>query len=300
MRGQYKILIVISAILVLVSAGLIVGWGLPLGVDFNGGSVLEVEYISARPTRDQIVQKISDLQFVSESSIQLTQDRGILIRSNNLNEIQHQAVIQALSSLGEIQENRFDSIGPTIGQELRVKSITALIVVFIAITIYIAIVFRRLGAVLSPWILGASALVALAHDLIITGGVFAALGHFQGIELNSVFVAAALTILGYSVSDTVVIFDRIRENVLRFGASNFGELVHQSVIQTLSRSINTSVTTLLPLIAIFFFGGESIRHFALALIVGVSLGTYSSIFVAAPLVAWWSASAPLRRDKSAS
>jgi preprotein translocase subunit SecF len=183
---------------------------------------------------------------------------------------------------------RFDSIGPIIGQELRSKSIMALIIVFILIVIYISIAFRKMSAVLSPWTLGGAALVALFHDIAVPLGIFSVLGYLYGIEISAVFVAAVLTILGYSVSDSVVVFDRIRENVIKYGKDNFGQLVHRSVMQTLSRSINTSLTTILSLLAIYFFGGESTKMFSLALIIGVFLGTYSSIFVASPILVWLS------------
>ena len=147
--------------------------------------------------------------------------------------------------------------------------------------------FRKLSRVLPGWAMGLSAIVALIHDVVIPIGIFALLGHFYGIEISAVFVAAVLTVLGYSVSDTVVIFDRIRENVLRRSKDDFGTVAHKSIMQTLTRSINTTFTTLLSLIAIYLFGGESIRYFSLAMIIGIFLGAYSSIFVASPLLVWW-------------
>ena len=134
-----------------------------------------------------------------------------------------------------------------------------------------------------------AAIIALVHDVVIPIGVFAALGHYQGVEITAVFVAAVLTILGYSVSDTVVVFDRVRENILKFGtAEKFAPLVHKSIIQTLARSLNTTFTTLLSLLAIYFFGGESVKYFSLAMIIGIFLGAYSSVFVASPLLVWLS------------
>ena len=175
-----------------------------------------------------------------------------------------------------------------MGEELKSKSVKAIIILLVVIIVYISIVFRTMKRVLSPWAMGIAAVLALLHDVIIPVGVFSLLGYFAHIEITAVFVAAALTILGYSVSDTVVVFDRVRENVVRFGSKvSFAELMHKSIMQTLTRSINTSMTTLLSLLAIFLFGGESIKYFALALIIGIISGTYSSIFIASPIVVWW-------------
>jgi preprotein translocase subunit SecF len=226
---------------------------------------------------------------VSDVSVSPAGDNGALIRLNDVDEQTHQDILGAISGkFGKITENRFDSIGPTVGNDLKTKSIKAIIISLLAVVIYLAIVFRKLSLVLSPWALGLSAVAALVHDVLVPIGLFALLGHYLNIEITSIFVAAVLTILGYSISDSVVVFDRIRENVLRFGArENFGETVHKSIMQTLVRSLNTTFTVLLSLVAIFFFGGESIKYFALALIVGVFCGAYSSIFIASPILIWW-------------
>jgi len=209
-----------------------------------------------------------------------------------LSEAQHQTVLSSLKNAfpkAGLTEQKFDSVGPTVGKELQGKSVRAVIFVLIAIVIYIAIVFRGMSRVLSPWIMGIAAIIALLHDVIIPMGIFALLGHSAGIEVTAVFVAAVLTILGYSISDTVVVFDRVRENVLRRNSQdNFPTIVHKSIMQTLVRSVNTSATTLLSLVAVYFFGGESVKYFALALIIGIIAGTYSSIFIASPILVWWS------------
>jgi preprotein translocase subunit SecF len=216
-------------------------------------------------------------------------EKGAIVRLGEINEQAHQQILSAISGkFGKVTENRFDSIGPVIGKELRSKSITAIIIVLLAVVVYLAIVFRKLSLVLSPWALGLSAVAGLVHDILVPIGLFAVLGHYLNVEITSVFIAAVLTILGYSISDSVVVFDRVRENVLRFGArENFGETVHRSIMQTLVRSLNTTFTVLLSLVAIFFFGGESVKYFALALIVGVFCGAYSSIFIASPILVWW-------------
>jgi preprotein translocase subunit SecF len=238
---------------------------------------------------DELGKVVSAVKGVSDVSVSPAGDNGALIRLNDVDEQVHQGVLGAISGeFGKITENRFDSIGPTVGNDLKTKSIKAIIISLLAVVVYLAIVFRKLSLVLSPWALGLSAVMALVHDVLVPIGLFALLCRYLNIEITSIFVAAVLTILGYSISDSVVVFDRIRENVLRFGArENFGETVHKSIMQTLVRSLNTTFTVLLSLIAIFFFGGESIKYFALALIVGVFCGAYSSIFIASPILVWW-------------
>ena len=184
----------------------------------------------------------------------------------------------------EIVENRFESVGPVIGGELKEKSIKAIIIVLISIVIYIGWTFRRVSHPVSSWKYGLVALIALFHDIIITMGVFSILGHFYGVEVGMPFVVALLTILGYSVNDTIVVFDRTRENLLHSGWDDFEEVVNRSINETLMRSLNTSLTTLVVLLAIYLFGGATIQYFVLALIIGIIAGTYSSIFIASPLL----------------
>ncbi len=263
-------------------------FGLHLGVDFTGGSVMELQF-SQRPSTDEIRRVIASQ--VSDPEINPVATNDLVIKSHELTEAQHQSVfatIKAAFPNSGVIEKQFSSVGPALGTELKQRSIIAIFIVLASVIVYIAFVFRKLGRTTSPWAMGLSAVVALAHDVVIPVGVFAVLGHYLGIEITGVFVAAALTILGFSVSDTVVIFDRVRENVIRGGNKEaFGPLVHRSVVQTLARSLNTVFTVLLSLFAIYFFGGESIKYFSLALIIGIFLGAYSSIFVASPLLVWW-------------
>lgn len=278
----------VSISLVVLSVIAVAVFGLRLGVDFKGGSVLELNFKSRPSVTD--VQKALAPQ-LTDIEISPTGDTGLIIRTHELTEAQHQLILQALNAAfpsSGMQERQFSSVGPVIGNELKQKSITAIIIVLLAVIVYIAFVFRRLGRTTSPWAMGVSAIVALIHDVTIPVGVFAILGHYFGIEISGVFVAAALTILGFSVSDTVVIFDRVRENIIRKGSrEGFGQVVHQSILQTLTRSLNTVFTVLLSLFAIYFFGGASIKYFSLALIIGIFLGAYSSFFVASPLLVWW-------------
>ena len=264
-------------------------YGLRLGADFKGGSVLELDFSTMRPDIGNVKMIIESTSSTAGISLNPAGEKGLIIRMNEIDEPAHQKIVSAIKEKHpDAVEKRFDSIGPAIGRELKNKSIQAIIVLLIAIVIYISIVFRMMKRVLSPWAMGVAAIVALLHDLIIPIGVFALLGHYLDVEIGAVFLAAALTILGYSVSDTVVVFDRVRENVLRMGSKEpFGVLVHKSVMQTLSRSINTSMTTTLALLAVYFFGGESVKYFALAMIIGIVCGSYSSIFVASPILMWW-------------
>jgi len=280
-----------SIVLVLAAVSVLFMYGLNLGVDFRGGSVLEADFSGDRPALNDIKGALADAG-LAEATVNYIGDDRVLIRTKELSEDEHQNILTVLqNNFSGIEEKRFDSIGPVIGNELKNKSITAIILVLLAVIIYIALVFRKLSKTLSPWVMGLAAITALLHDVVVPLGVFALLGHFYGVEISAVFVAAVLTILGYSVADSVVIFDRVRENIVRRSSGSpiggFPEVVHKSVMQTLTRSLNTTFTTLLSLFAIYFFGGESIRYFALALIMGIFLGAYSSIFVASPFLVWW-------------
>lgn len=287
MHKTYTIMFWVSIALAITAVVVILVLGLNLGVDFKGGSVLELEFVNERPEIETIQKSLPGFKDLSMTP---SGTNGMIIRTGELSEQNHQIILNKFKTAfptSGLKERKFDSVGPLIGNELKNKSVTAIILVLLGVIIYIAIVFRKLSRVLPGWAMGLAAIVALAHDVVIPTGVFALLGNFYGIEVSAVFVAAALTVLGYSVSDTVVIFDRIRENVLREGTKDgFGEVVHRSIMQTLTRSLNTTFTTLLSLIAIYLFGGESIKYFALAMIMGIFLGAYSSIFIASPLLVW--------------
>ncbi len=290
MYSVYKIMFFLSLALTIAAAVAVAIFGLRLGVDFKGGSVLELSFAEDRPAAGDLVKFIDGLAGVNNPAASPAGDKSVIVRLNEVDEPTHQKILEAVSQkYGRVTENRFDSVGPTVGDELKRKSLTAIVVLLFAIAAYIAFVFRKLAKVLSPWAMSLATVAALLHDIIIPIGVFALLGRYLGIEISAVFVAAILTILGYSVSDSVVVFDRVRENVLRLGSRDkFDLVVHQSIMQTLSRSLNTTFTTLLSLIAIYLFGGETVKYFALALIIGIFLGAYSSIFVAAPILTWWS------------
>lgn len=281
-----KIWFAISAFLVGASVFALIFWGLNLGIDFTGGSLLEVKFSDVRPSIEEI-QSIASDQDLGEVLIQPIGDKNIVLRMKSASEEEHQKLFSAISEkYQDVSEERFDSIGPVIGEELQKKSLMTIVLVIIAIALYIAFAFRKVSYPIQSWKYGAITLLALFHDVIIPLGVFAVLGKFLHIEIGSAFVAAILTVLGYSVNDTIVVFDRVRENLMR-GGGEFEGLVEKSVNETLGRSINTTLTTLFVLFAVFFFGGETIKIFALALIVGVAAGAYSSIFVASPLLVSW-------------
>lgn len=281
-----KIWFIFSAVTILASILFLAVYGLRLGLDFTGGTLMEVRFTNASPSVSEITSAISNFD-LGEVVIQQTDENGALLRMISIDEARHQEILGAFKEkFGEINELRFESIGPVLGEELKKKAIGALLLVFLAITLYIAWSFRRVTRPVSAWVYGVVTLITAFHDVIIPLGLFALLGKIYHVEVGSSFVAAILTIMGYSINDTIVVLDRVRENLTR-SSGDFEEIVEKSVKQTLVRSVNTSVTTSLALVAIFFFGGESLKWFSLALIVGIATGTYSSIFIASPLLVVW-------------
>ena len=278
-----KIFFLISSILVIGSVLALIFYGLNLGIDFTGGSLMEGTFIE-RPSNDQIKEKLKDFD-LGEIVVQQTGENNILIRMKDINEETHQEI---LNSLEGFEELRFESIGPVIGQELKKKAIYAIIVTLIVILLFIALAFRKVSFIIKSYKYGILAVLALFHDILIVLGVFAILGKFLNVEVGVPFVAALLATLGYSVNDSIIVFDRVRENLLiSEHREDLDELVSKSLKQTLVRSLNTSLTTLLVLLAVLFFGGSTIQYFILALVIGIIAGTYSSLFVAAPLLVVW-------------
>lgn len=283
--GKRKIYYAISAVFIAASIMALLLWGLRFGIDFKGGSILEVAYPdNKRPETNQIIDSLKSLK-LNDLRISPVGDSGVNLRFRETDEATHQEIIKILG--GNIEERRFSSIGPTIGTELKQKSVKAVIIVLLGISLYIAWAFRKVFRPLSSWRYGLVTLLALFHDLVIPIGLFAFLGYFYDVEIGTNFIVALLVILGFSVHDTIVVFDRIRENLKRYASLDFGSVVNQSVNETLVRSISTSFTVLLTLLALYVFGGESLRYFILALMVGIFSGTYSSIFIASPLLVSW-------------
>ena len=262
-------------------------WGLRFGVDFRGGTLLEVSWSEGKvPDRSAIEEGLKKVSGVESLVIQPSGNRNTLIRYASSDEAINEAVFAELKTKDEaIELVRSEFIGASVSESIKKNAIVALILAVIGIILYIAWAFRGVSHPVSSWHYGVQATIALAHDILITLGVFAFLGKFYGIEVGAPFIAALLTILGYSVNDTIVVYDRIRENLLRSGGKeDFETVVNVSLNQTLARSFNTSFTVIIVLIAISVFGGESIRSFSLALLVGVTAGTYSSIYIATALL----------------
>jgi len=291
-----KLWLSVSGLLFILSVFALLIWGLNLGIDFTGGSLLESKFIKNRPEISELRTTMTELNFDKELIIQTAGDKNVIFRFQETNEEAHQKIVSKLKEKypDNFQEEKFESIGSSVGSELKTKAIYSIIIVSIAIIIYIAVAFRKVSYPVPSWKYGFFAVVSLIHDITITSGIFAVLGRFYGVEIGLSFVAAMLTILGYSVNDTIVIFDRIRENLGRVSKQSFAGVVNLSLNETLTRSINTTLTTLLSLAAVYIFGGESIKYFALALLIGIFLGAYSSIFVASPLLV---ASDSYKREK---
>jgi len=288
MIKKRKVFFIFSGILLLISIFSISIWGLNLGIDFTGGSLLEVGFDKNRPAIEDIRTSLED-QSLDSLIVQPTGENDFIIRFQNVDEETHQSIISSLRDLSVekeivLEEKRFDSIGPVIGQELKDKTLWAVMLSLFAIVSYVAWAFRKISWPVASWKYGLVAIITLFHDIIIVLGIFSILGRFLNIEIGVPFVAALMTILGYSVNDTIVVFDRVRENITHSKHENFEEIIGHSVSQSYARSINTSLTTLIVLSAILLFGGETIKDFIMALIIGVLFGTYSSLFIASPLL----------------
>lgn len=284
-----KIFFIFSGLLIIASITALALWQFNFGIDFVGGSLLEIKWIEKSPANEQVEQVFSELE-LGDVDIRITKNKGMLLRFKNVNEKIHQNILNGLEEkLGKVEEKRFEAIGPIIGEELKKKAIWSISLALIAILIFVAWAFRRVSFPVKSYKYGLIAVIALFHDVLIVMGIFSVLGKFGGVEVGVSFVAAILTILGYSVNDSIVVFDRIRENLLDYKnkSQDFKKTVGQSLKQTITRSVNTSLTTLLVLFAIFFFGGASIHYFVLALILGIFFGTYSSLFIASPLLISW-------------
>lgn len=271
-----KIFYTISGILFIGSISLIAWHGLNLGSDFTGDAVVQVQF--EQPQDTQAITQALESKNIRVINI-AEQDSTLTIRTNYLTEQEHQVLIEALRSKGNLQEKSFVSTGPTVGKQLRRNSFIALTLALIAIILYVAWAFRQVSKPVSSWIYGIIAVIALFHDVLIPTGIFA----FFQIPVDSLFITALLTVLGFSVHDTIVVFDRVREN-LRKQNGSFETIVGHSLKETIVRSINTSMTTILALVAVYFFGGASTKNLALTLILGIAIGTYSSIFIASPLL----------------
>lgn len=367
-----KIWFAFSLVLIFASVFALAKWNLKMGIDFTGGTLMELSFKNEILNSEEIKDSLKELN-LGDVNIQFSDEKNVLLRLKDIDEDTHQKIIEALevksgeknsdktsennleenseeikasgeevdgvegeiiaseedvaaennktessaegtpenitvetdnenvdvevndntdqiiAETGEknIEEKRFDSIGPVIGNELKSTAVWAIIIALIGMVLYIGWAFRKVSRPVSSFKYGIIATIALFHDLVITLGVFSVLGYLYNIEIGLPFVAALLAILGYSVNDTIVVFDRTRENLIKSGADDFEKVVNNSVNETLIRSLNASFTTLLVLFALFLFGGETIKYFIAALIIGIAFGTYSSIFIASPLLVTW-------------
>ena len=276
-----KIFVTISAILVSLSVFSIIFFGLNFGIDFKGGSLLEVEYTNARPEQSVVEDSVKTLN-IGTILVQPMGEKGYSLKARDMSENEKNSVLTILGV--DAVETSFTSIGPSVGAELVRKSILCFILVSLGIIFWIAYSFRKVSKPVSSWKYGIIAVVSLIHDVIISAGVFSLLSHFTGAEADTLFVVAILTVLGLSVSDTIVVFDRIRENIRIGHYKTFSETVGRSINQVYTRSIATSLTVILALLALVFFGPTSTKIFAIMLTAGMFFGTYSSIFLASPLL----------------
>jgi len=290
--GKRKIFYIISLALIIFSIIAVSVWGLNFGIDFAGGTLIELNFNKAdkEVSTTEINEAISGVE-IKSLTIQKTGDSSILIRGEGIDKEKNEEIQNIIrEKIGDFKEERFETVGPTVSSDLREKAIIAVIVASVAIIIYLAIAFRKVPKPASSWRFGIGAVVALIHDLIIVTGIFAILGHFySNIVVDSLFVTALLTVLGFSVHDTIVVFDRFRENLRRMAVSsnNIEFIANVSVKETITRSLNTSITVIIVLLALLLFGGETIFSFVLALLIGVVIGTYSSIFVAMAILVDW-------------
>ena len=275
-----KFFFILSALSIVLSFAAMGIKGFNAGIDFKGGSIIEVAY-EARPEAEALQSALVSAGF-PDARVQLAGEKDVIVKTAALTEPDRQKLVTALSLGGSLkmEEKRFNSIGPTIGKELRSKAWIAIVLVIVAIVLFIAYAFRHVSEPISSWKYGAITTFTLLHDIIVPAGVFVWLGK----EVDSLFVIALLSVMGVSVHDTIVVFDRIRENLKLKISPDFSVTVGKSLEQTFTRSINTSLTVMLVLATLFFFGPASTKDFSLILWIGIAIGTYSSVFIASPLL----------------
>ncbi|MDD3897179.1 MAG: protein translocase subunit SecF [Candidatus Peribacteraceae bacterium] len=286
-----KATLILSALLVLTSIILFIVPGPKLSIDFTGGTLMEITIPEEKEKADLelAVRSFATTPSIDYVTINRTKAGSYILRMRDLSNEEHLALQTHIAKeVGEMQEMQFTTIGPTVGATLKKRSVWALGIAAIAIVFYLAFAFRKVPRHLSPWKFGMVAVIALIHDVTITTGIFVVISHLTAFEFDTLFITALMTIIGYSVNDTIIIFDRIRDNLfLQEKREPFEQTVEQSLRQSLMRTANTSFSTIIMLSALFILGAESIRWFVLTLIMGIVIGTYSSIFLAAPLLVYW-------------
>lgn len=288
--GKRNFYFILSLFVIIPGIISLIRYGLRFSIDFTGGSLLEIQFEHANKSvsLDQL-KSLAEEENVEVATVQSSGENTYLFRTKPIDRIKNQKVREKLAKTfeGDVKEIRFETVGPIIGKELTQKAIMAVIVASFAILIYIAWAFRGVPKPASSWQFGLATILALIHDILVVVGLFSLLGHFYRVEVDSLFITALLTVMGFSVHDTIVVFDRIRENLHREGKKPFAEIVNDSMVQTLARSLSTSLTVLFTLFALLLFSSGSLRWFLVALLIGIISGTYSSIFNASPLLVLW-------------
>ena len=283
--ARKNLFFLLSSIVIIPGIVSLILFGLKQSIDFTGGSKLEISV--KNPDKKKIEQKLRENKELQIHSIKITGE-NISIRINPIDQKGKAKILTELRRVHrDIKENSFETVGPSIGQETKANALKAVLIASVAITLYIAFAFRKVSHPVSSWKYGVSAIIALLHDVLVVVGVFSILGVLFGIEIDSLFITALLTVMGFSVHDTIVVFDRIRENLKKSYNLKFEEIVNNSLLETMNRSLNTSLTVVIVLFSLLLFGGESIRWFIIALLLGIISGTYSSIFNASPLLIVW-------------
>jgi preprotein translocase subunit SecF len=276
---------ILSLLLIIPGTASLFLYGLKLGIDFTGGTLFEYKFeqkVETGQLKDEVVSSGFEVSSITPS------EDSFIIKTKPVDEVKVSQLEDKLESrFGKVEQIRVESVGPTIGRETTKNALLALLISTILIVLYIAYSFRKVPKPTSSWRFGITAVLALLHDVLLLVGVFSVLGHYFGVEVDVLFVTALLTVVGFSVHDTIVVFDRIRENLPKHLSKKFQDIADISIAQTLGRSLNTSLTVVFVLLALLLFGGESIRWFTVALLVGIISGTYSSIFNATALLVLW-------------
>jgi len=286
---KYKNLFIgISLVMLTLAIISIFTYGFKEGIDFAGGTLWQVRFSSQEVSVPELETYLKTTFGIENLLVTAGSENGVMMsRTNELSENQHQEYMTQLQeNFGQVEELRFESIGPVIGAELKSKAIWAFILVLFGISLYIAFAFRKVSYPVSSWKYGIATLICLFHDAIIPTGLYAWWGSMKGLEIDTNFIVAILTIMGFSVHDTIVVFDRIRENLIVHKGKKLGEIINISINQTFARSINTTLTLVIVLIALYLFGAATLSYFVLLILIGTIIGTYSSIFMASPLLTY--------------
>jgi len=287
--GRRKIFLIASGIISILLLLSIIIFGFKLSIEFTGGSKLGIVSSDNKALDTAKITKVFEAQKIAVVSIAETSRTDVTYRTNTITDAQKNRILAGIADEKiNVKEKSFDTLGPVIGKESRNNAFKAVAIAIVAITLYIAFAFRKVSRPVSSWKFGISAIIALFYDVLFVLGTFALLGHFLHVEIDTLFITAILTIMGFSVHDTIVVFDRIRENLIKNVKNlSFGEIVNKSFNETLARSFNTSLTVVVVLFSLLLFGGDSIRWFIVAFLVGIISGTYSSIFIASAILVEW-------------